>query len=67
MVNAKNLVDHIIEYENGNMVEYETLELFSYLVKSGQAWTLQGHYGRVATHLIDNGYLDKKGRILENV
>lgn len=67
MVNARNLVDHIIEYENGNMVDFETLELFSYLIKSGQAWTLQGHYGRVAKHLIDNGYLDKKGNILENV
>ena len=41
----------------------ETLELFSHLIKNGMAWTLQGHYGRTASHLIDNDYINRDGKI----
>jgi hypothetical protein len=37
------------------------LELFSHLVKNKMAWTLQGHYGRTANHLINEGYLLENG------
>jgi hypothetical protein len=67
MVNAKNKVDYIIQYEQGDLTDDETLELFSYLIKSGLAWTLQGHYGRTAKALIDNGYIDKKGKVLKYI
>jgi hypothetical protein len=33
----------------------ETLTLFSELVTSGDAWSLQGHYGRTAMDLIQTG------------
>lgn len=56
-------IDQIIKYENNELNDSETLELFSDLIKSGNAWTLQGHYGRTAKHLIDNNYIDKKGNI----
>ena len=63
----KMLVDQIIEYEAGELSDKATLDLFSELVKNGMAWTLQGHYGRVASALIDVGYLDEDGNILKNI
>lgn len=49
------MVDKIIRYENGEMNESETVEFFQELIDSGLAWKLQGHYGRVATSLIEEG------------
>lgn len=48
-------VSGIIRYENGELDEEETVELFQGLIDSGEAWTLQGHYGRTAQSLIDAG------------
>lgn len=50
-----NEVDAIIRYENGEMTEGETTELFQHLVNTGLAWQLQGHYGRTASELINQG------------
>jgi len=55
----------IIAYENGELDEDQFLSLFSQLVSSGLAWTLQGHYGRTAATLIENGWLDSSGNILK--
>ena len=52
-----SLVDNIIKYENNEMTEEETIEFFQGLVNTGLAWSLQGHYGRVATHLIEEGLI----------
>ncbi len=60
-----NLVDNIIAYESGEMTAEDMLLLFSELVKTGQAWTLQGHYGRTANHLIEMGILTEDGDIDE--
>lgn len=57
------LTDLIISYESGELSDKDTLELFSQLVKSGQAWTLQGHYGRTAQALIDSDWIDAQGKI----
>jgi len=56
-------VTKLIMYEGGSMSPKEVLELFSELVKTGQAWSLQGSYGRAAQGLIESGYLDKQGNI----
>jgi len=58
-------VDMIIAYECGELDDNGTLELFSNLIKSGQAWSLQGHYGRTARAIIEAGYISKDGEILE--
>ena len=66
-VNSKNLVNYIMEFEGGNPTSEDTMHLFSYLIKTGQAWTLQGMYGRTAKAMIDAGYLDKQGNILKEL
>jgi hypothetical protein len=49
------IIDQIVRYENGEMDEQETLELFDELIATGLAWTLQGCYGRMAQSLIERG------------
>lgn len=56
-------VDKIIAYENGELGDKATLELFAELIKTGDAWRFQGHYGRTARNLIDAGYISKTGEI----
>ena len=60
-------VDKIIAYECGDLSAQGTLELFSDLVASGEAYQLQGHYGRTAHALINAGYIDAQGKILKNI
>ena len=52
---GKQVVDKIIKYESGNMDDKETIEFFQELIDSGMAWKLQGHYGRTAVHLLEEG------------
>ena len=60
-----DLVDSIIAYESGELEAEATLELFAELIRTGQAWTLQGHYGRTASQLIKDGYISTSGEILK--
>ena len=62
-----DLCGQIMSYEEGALGDRATLALFSYLIKSGQAWTLQGHYGRAAKALIEGGWIDQRGNILRRV
>ena len=52
-----NLVDKIIDYENGNLTHIEVLSLFQELVNTGMAWELQGSYGRTAMDLLKSGLI----------
>ena len=42
----------------------DTVRLFADLVRTGLAGSLDGHVGRSAASLIDNGTIDSDGKIL---
>ena len=52
----KDLTDMIISYEMGTLNEDGIIVLFQKLIDTGMAWSLQGHYGRMAKALIEAGY-----------
>jgi hypothetical protein len=60
---TSTLVDNIIAYEQGELNDREVVCLFADLVRSGMAWSLQGSYGRTATALIKEGWIDREGNV----
>ena len=59
-VNRSNMLDYIMDFEEGSLEENDVIELFQFLVDTGMAWQLQGFYGRTAETLIEAGYVTKK-------
>ena len=53
-----NFIDNLIAYESGELDDDTTLEFFQHLVDTGIAWSLQGHYGRTASALIEEGLIE---------
>lgn len=53
-----DILNRIMRYESGEMIDdNEVFALFQELVNTGLAWKLQGHYGRQAKALIEQGYV----------
>ena len=52
-----SLVRLMIEHERGTLDDAGEVRLFQYLVDSGLAWQMQGHYGRVAKAMLDQGII----------
>jgi len=50
-----DLLEKLLRFEADDMDEAETIDFFQDLVNTGMAWKLQGYYGRMAAHLIDQG------------
>jgi hypothetical protein len=59
-----DLVESLMAYEDGVLNQAAEIELFSHLIKTGQAWELQGHYGRIASGYIMANVIDEFGTIL---
>jgi len=59
-VNRSNMLDYIMDFEEGSLEENDVIELFQFLVDTRIAWQLQGFYGRTAETLIEAGYVTKK-------
>lgn len=53
------LTKMIIAYEQGDLSHDETVALFQELFDSGIVWDLQGHYGRVAYQMLQEGLISE--------
>ena len=53
-----NVLQGIMDYENGNMDDVEVLDFFQHLVNTGIINHLQGSYQRVATELLHAGMIE---------
>ena len=56
MENKKVSITKIVQYENDELSDEETIELFQELINTGLAWQLQGSYGRMAVQLLEEGF-----------
>lgn len=55
-------IERLMAWENGELTLTGEVELFQALVNSGQAWSLQGMYGRHAARLIEAGLVTRPVR-----
>ena len=51
-----DMLGNMMAWENRELDEEDTIELFQRLINTGEAWILQGMYGRTAKALIELGY-----------
>lgn len=52
---APDTLSFIVAYEGGELDDDEIIKGFQSLIDTGLAWQLQGHYGRTAMALIQQG------------
>jgi len=53
-----NVLQGIMDYENGEMDNVEVLDFFQHLVNTGIINHLQGSYQRMASELLSQGMID---------
>ncbi len=59
-IKDRAILPSIIDYENGELDDEQTIELFQRLIDTGIVWQLQGSYGRTAAALIEQGFCAAK-------
>jgi hypothetical protein len=50
-----NMIDAMMAWESGTLDNWSEIKLFQHLIDTGEAWQLQGFYGRHATRLLQEG------------
>jgi hypothetical protein len=58
-------IDTMMAYESGELNDADTITFFADLVKTKMAWSLQGSYGRMASAMIDAGFISPEGEVTE--
>lgn len=53
----QGIIDRLHTYEMGELSDEETIMLFQELIDTALVWDLQGHYGRTAINLINQGLI----------
>lgn len=51
-----DMIDAIMDIECGDVTQERLIECYQTLIDSGIVWELQGSHGRMAMHLIEEGY-----------
>ena len=51
------LTEKMVAYEKGDLTEQQTIAFFQEMLDTGLVWKLQGHYGRTASRLLDEGLI----------
>jgi hypothetical protein len=59
-------ISKIMAYESGDLDDDGIVDLFQELLNSGLVWQLQGHYGRTAMALLNQGLITLPRRSSEN-
>jgi len=57
--------NYITSYKAGTLRGNKVIELFSELIKNGEAWSFENSYKKMAHSLIERGYLADNGKILK--
>lgn len=57
---TNDMTTMIIAYETGELGYEDTLDMFQRLLDTGLVWNLQGHYGRAAEALLEQGLINNK-------
>jgi hypothetical protein len=58
-------IDTLIAYESGELTDAQTINFFAELIKTKQAWSLQGSYNRMAEAMITAGFITPEGETTE--
>lgn len=51
-----DMLDAIMDIECNDVTQERLIECYQFLIDSGIVWQLQGHHGRTAMQLIEEGY-----------
>lgn len=64
MKKPTKLEREIDAFQRGELINDQIIDLFAKMIRNGLIWHFDGHYGKRAKALIDQGYIDPQGNVL---